>query len=125
MPFMIKLTVILCGGCYALIMCFMAFPYFRQKGLIQKGIAVPALILKEKPGNKSTNIVTYGFKTLEGEKLKGTQRNIPPNTTKQGKRFLEYRSRKLDNPVVLYDPQKPSRNILYPADYVTCYLPEA
>jgi hypothetical protein len=123
MPFMIKLTVILFGGCYAFIMFFMAFPYLKQKNLVRTGVAVPALILKEEPGYKGTNTVTYGFKTLQGEKLEGIQKNIPPITTNSGKRFLDYRVKKLDNPIVLYDPQKPSTNILYPADYVKCCLP--
>ena len=82
----------------------------RERRLVTWGAVASARIVGEKlvhnRGGTSLT-VTYEFRDQMGRLLKGTRAYVPAG-------------KQLDNPTVLYDPGRPSRNLLYPPLWVKC-----
>ena len=94
--------------------------YTRVRYLLCHGqIAVETIVDQKDYKTKSGTYthVTYRFTDLAGNTIEGSRRGIPA-LLGQTPKLREQRARYLDNPTVVYDPAKSSRNVLYPLDSV-------
>jgi hypothetical protein len=95
--------------------------YFPEKRLLQRGSVVAARIVSAEDyvqsGGKFSK-VTYEFKDSGGTIITGIRKAVPTESDTRA-RFIKYRARFYDNPTAIFDPQKSTRNMLYPPSIAT------
>jgi hypothetical protein len=98
--------------------------YRREKRLMTWGSIAQARIVDEQEyavRHGRQMVVTYEFTDAQGNKITGTQRNLPTRSTTS--EIWRDRIRKFTlYPVVLFDPKESDRNILYLPAWGFCRL---
>ena len=114
-PFFIGL--LLCVGFYV--------SYERQKKLLRWGQSAPAKIVGERDYNLKGPVadVTYEFTDSENVRRTGVAKMLPTKTDTRPT-FIEYRERRLADPIVLFLPADSRRSGLYPFSMAEAEKPE-
>lgn len=99
--------------------------YIKERKFLKWGIVAEARVVEgpEIDGGKGARYmkVVYGFEDADGNTVVDT-RTLPGHSdnTKRSQNILK----KLEHPVVLYDPKNSKRNLLYPGYFVKCISPK-
>ena len=96
--------------------------WLKERHLILWGTAAPAQIIAEKEvrGRSGLTItVTYEFEDQQGHTIQSTLGGLPTQDKLTAPRWAAYDNAVRKNPTVLFDPKRPSRNMLYPPFFVT------
>lgn len=104
----------------AALVIYISVKYYREKRLLQWGGLAPATILSEEEYSSRSgrwSRITYAFLDSKGNTIEGT-RNFVPVKGDERQSFADLRKQILDNPTILFDPQDPLVNILYPPSVV-------
>ena len=93
----------------------------REHRLMAWGTAAQAWIIAENEvrGRSGTTLtVTYEFEDQSGHKTQGKRSGLPTQDKLVVSRWAALDDAVRSNPMVLYDPKRPSRNMLYPSLFV-------
>jgi hypothetical protein len=118
-----------------IILMFIFFPiYYKQKNLVKRGRVAAATIIDEKEVRSQFGVaatLTYRFTDTDGKIVQGIRQRLPSKTARRsGYRLTRFWDDRIavwaaarNNPTVVYDPRNSTKNMLYPVDWVDCYLP--
>ena len=101
---------------FAFLVLLVVVSYFRQKHRARWWSAAEATIIGERERmTKAGRVVTlsYQFRDMAGNFVQGVKKNVPANYPDMPD-LQERRARFVDSPLVLFDPDKSVRNVLYP-----------
>lgn len=92
----------------------------RQARLLRWGAFAPGRIVGEreyqsKRGRLSE--IRYAFETETGQTVSGFRKGVPAKSASRPD-DIALRAQSIESPVVIYDPEKPERNALYPLSFV-------
>ena len=110
------------GAAYATGVALAIRLYRKEKWLMMWGSIAEAKIVEEREyavrhGRRMA--LTYEFADSQGNKIRGTKRNLPTqDTTSEG--WRDQLKKVVLYPVVLFDPNDSARNILYIGDFGLC-----
>ena len=96
--------------------------WLKERRLLTWGTAAPARVIAEKEvqgRNGTTLTVTYEFEDRPGHIIRGKRAGLPTRDKLTSPRNAALDSAVRRNPTVLYDPNRPSRNMLYPPEFMT------
>jgi len=101
---------------FAFLILLVAVAYLRQKHRVRWWAVAEATIIGEREHlERGWRVVTltYQFRDAAGNFIQGVRKNIPGSYPDRSD-IQERRARFVDTPLVLFDPQKSARNVLYP-----------
>ena len=116
------------GWLYAAIVSLYMFSllsrYLRERKLVKWGRAVHDTILSEEEhfvgrGIRTTHL-TYQFRTDDGMIVEGVCKGLPSKKEMENEKSHALLTQITDNPTVLYDPNRSSKNMMCPPSLVVC-----
>ena len=116
-PLILSIAIVSLGSMIAPLLILRS--YYRDKRLLQTGLAAAATILEDHEhmghGAKVANLA-YSFTDNLGSTVKGWRGGLPA----KDKRTTAWSRAIFENPTVIYDPQNSRRNMLYPSAWAVC-----